>query len=487
MRQARLAFLVVVGALCHATAASAAPRVLVWLPRDAASLQPTVERAFDWPGSLTVLTPENVGRRFTPSPASRVRADDEQRLEELLERAEGAFVGLRLDEAAEVLGRCAVPFDRLPPSQRREAAFVRMGLLRGRVELARGHAKEASDAVAQAAEAAVEVALDEAEYPPQIRQAFEAAKKQVQARAPRSVEIASEPAGAEVEVNGQLGGRTPAQVKLPPGRCFLSIARPGSQTHLAACPEGGVLSVKLEPATRDGLRDQLRERLGTDTSWFLEPVLLESLASEEEARWIVALDRDRGGGLKALLYSAADRALKPLEPSRLVETEIDKLSSTVRAVVEGSQRLEAQAVDTPTGIPALEARATDTSLRQATAFVRKPGEPTFQPLPLELTAPGRFAKALPLALGTEGRWDVEYYVEAYEVGGAVASRAGEAGAVLHFKRTAPLAPAIDPGPAWYTRWYVWTIVGVVAAGAAGTGIYFAVRPEPVTITFGSGR
>ncbi|MGC4122653.1 MAG: PEGA domain-containing protein [Myxococcales bacterium] len=486
MRRAPLAFLVV-GAICQATAASAAPRVLVWLPRDAASLQPVVERTFDWPGSLTVLSPENVGQRFTPSPASRVRADDEQRLDDLLKRAESAFVGLRLDESAELLGRCAAAFDRLPPSQRREAAFVRMALLRGRVELARGHSKEADEAVSQAAEAAVEVALDEAEYPPQIRQAFEAAKKQVQAKPARILEIKSEPGEAEVEVNGQLAGRAPAQVRLPPGRCFLSVAKPGSQTHLASCPEGAAVSVKLEKATRDDLRDQLRERLTTDTSWFLEPVLLESLAAEEEARWVVVLDRDRGGGLKALLYSAADRALKTLEPSRLVETELDKLSAAVRAVVASSLRLDAQAVDTPTGIPALEARATDVSLRQATAFVRKPGEPGFQTLPLEQTSPGRFLKALPLSLGSEGSWDVEYYVEIYEADGTVACRAGEAGAVLRFKRTAPPAPAIAPGPAWYQRWYVWTIVGVVAAGAAGTGIYYAVRPEPVNITFGSGK
>lgn len=486
MRTARLALLVV-ASVCHATAAGAAPRVLVWLPKDASNLQPAVERSFDWPGSLTVLSPENVGQRFTPSAASRVRADDEQRLEELLKRAETAFVGLRLDEAAELLGKCAAAFDRLPPSQRREAAFVRMGLLRGRVELARGRAKEANEAVAQAAEAAVEVALDEAEYPPQVRQAFEAAKKQVHARPPRTADVASEPAGAEVEINGQLAGRTPATVKLPPGRCFLTITRAGSEAIAAACPQGATMNVKLMPATRDGLRDQLRERLTTDPSWFLEPVLLESLAAEEDARWLVVLDRDRGGGLKALLYSAADRALKPLEPSRLVETEIEKLSAAVRAVVIGSQKLEAQAVDTPTGIPALEARATDTSLRQATAFVRKPGEPAFQPLPLEQTAPGRFAKALPLSLGHEGNWDVEYYVEAYEADGAVASRAGEAAALLRFKRTAPVAPAIDAGPAWYTRWYVWTVVGVVVAGAAGTGIYYAVRPEPVTITFGSGK
>lgn len=473
--------IVFVLALLAPVPAAAAPRVLVWLPRDASALGPELTRAFDWPGTLAVLTPDNVAQRFAPSEASRARAADEQRLEDLLRGAEGAFGALRLDKAAEQLSECFKIFARLQPSVRREAAYLRMGLLRGRVEQARGKSREFAEAIAQAAEVAVEVDLDEAEYPPQLRQAFRAAKERVRARPPRHVQIASEPADAEVEVNGQLAGRTPTRVKLPPGRCFLTVARPGSQTHLVDCPAGDSLSVPLAPATRDGLRDQLRERLAADPAWYLEPVLLETLATEEKARWIVALDRDRARGLKALVYSAADHALKPLEPSRYVENELDKLSAAVRALVEEAQRLEAQVVETATGVPAIEARAADLSLTRATAFARRGGEGPFEAVPLAPTAPGRFSKHLPTALTAEGVWDVEYYVEAYEPGGAVACRAGSPEAALRFKRA---GPAIDAGPAWYRRWYVWTAVGVVAAGAAATGAYFALAPTPVTITFG---
>ena len=51
----------------------------------------------------------------------------------------------------------------------------------------------------------------------------------------------------------------------------------------------------LEPAGKEGLRDQLRERIATDPAWFLEPLLLDTLAAEENARWVVVLDRDRRG------------------------------------------------------------------------------------------------------------------------------------------------------------------------------------------------
>lgn len=38
-------------------------------------------------------------------------------------------------------------------------------------------------------------------------------------------------------------------------------------------------------------------------------------------------------------------------------------------------------------------------------------------------------------------------------------------------------PRSQPGPAWYKRWYVWTAVAVVVAGAA-TGAVMATRPAP---------
>ena len=109
---------------------------------------------------------------------------------------------------------------------------MRVQLLQGRIAQARGDAR-AADAFARAAEAAVDVELDEAEYPPAVRQAYKAARAAVRARPRRTVELVSEPAGAEIEVNGQLAGRTPAKLALPPGRCFLSLTRAGFRPHLA--------------------------------------------------------------------------------------------------------------------------------------------------------------------------------------------------------------------------------------------------------------
>jgi PEGA domain len=455
---------------------AAAPRVLVCLPKGSAGLEPQVERAFSW-ASLVTISPDNVARRFPPSDATRATAADERRLDELIRAAEADFLALNFADATARLDECAKIIDGLPPSVRHEAAYVRVQLLQGRIAQARGDAR-AAEAFTRAAEAAVDVELDEAEYPPAVRKAYRTARAAVRARPRRTVELVSEPAGAEVEVNGQLAGRTPAKLALPPGRCFLSLTRAGFRPHLAVCPADRT-TVTLEPAGKEGLRDQLRDRIATDPAWFLEPLLLETLAAEENAGWVVVLDRDRGGrALKALVFSAAERALKPVEPSRLLDAEMDKLSVAVRGLVQRTQHLEAQAIETPLGLPALEARAGDPTLGSAVAFVRRKGSADFLRLGLEARGAGRFSGTLPSLLASDGEWDVEYYVEGRDATGAVACRAGDPGAPLRFRRagTVPVAASASP-----SRWYLWTALAVVAAGAAATGVYFATRSNDVSV------
>jgi hypothetical protein len=441
-----------------------------------AGLEPQVERAFSW-ASLVTISPDNVARRFPPSDATRATAADERRLDELIRAAEADFLALNFADATARLDECAKIIDGLPPSVRHEAAYVRVQLLQGRIAQARGDAR-AAEAFTRAAEAAVDVELDEAEYPPAVRKAYRTARAAVRARPRRTVELVSEPAGAEVEVNGQLAGRTPAKLALPPGRCFLSLTRAGFRPHLAVCPADRT-TVTLEPAGKEGLRDQLRDRIATDPAWFLEPLLLETLAAEENAGWVVVLDRDRGGrALKALVFSAAERALKPVEPSRLLDAEMDKLSVAVRGLVQRTQHLEAQAIETPLGLPALEARAGDPTLGSAVAFVRRKGSADFLRLGLEARGAGRFSGTLPSLLASDGEWDVEYYVEGRDATGAVACRAGDPGAPLRFRRagTVPVAASASP-----SRWYLWTALAVVAAGAAATGVYFATRSNDVSV------
>jgi hypothetical protein len=467
--------------LFAAGSASAAPRLVVCLPRGGAALEREVERAFSW-AAPAVIAPETVGERFPRSSESLAATEDEKRVADLLRAAEADFLALRFDAATARLDEGARILESLVPSVRNETSYVRLQLLRGRVAEGRG-AAGAAEWFARAAEAAIDVELDEAEYPPHVRQAYAAARVQARGRPRRIIDISSEPPGAEVEVNGQLSGRTPARVAVPPGRCLLSLTRAGWKPFLAACPLERA-AVTLEPATKDGLREQLRDRIASDVAWFLEPVLLDMLATVEDARWIVVLERDKGRGLKALVFSAAEHALKPIEPARFLDSELDKLAAAVRGLVLGGQRLDASAVDTPSGIPALQARAADPGLGSAIAFVRRAGGGDFLRLSMRPLGGGRFEGGLPPLLAEDGAWDVEYYVEGRDAGGAVASRAGDAAAPLRFRRPAGVAVA---GPARPSRWYLWLAAGVAAAAAAAGGIYFATRSDDIVVTFGARR
>ena len=240
----------------------------------------------------------------------------------------------------------------------------------------------------------------------------------------------------------------------------------------------------MQPATKDGLRDQLRDRIASDLAWFLEPVLLDMLATVEDARWIVVLERDKGRGLKALVFSAAEHALKPIEPSRFVDSELDRLSAAVRGLVLRGQRLDASAIDTPSGIPALEARAADPSLGSAVAFVRRAGSRDFLRLSMSSLGGGRFTGGLPPLLAEDGAWDVEYYVEGRDA--AARSRAWRATPPRRCasagrracRRRARQRPS---------RWYLWLALGVAAAGAARPASTSCTRSDDISVRLGAMR
>ena len=90
------------------------------------------------------------------------------------------------------------------------------------------------------------------------------------------------------------------------------------------------------------------------------------------------------------------------------------------------------------------------------------------PLPLEVPAPA-------LTAGTR----VDYYVRALDEHGGVLAESGAP--TLPFRLQVAAPPVLvgrEPAPParWYQRWWVWTIVGAVAAGA-GAVAYVETRPE----------
>jgi tetratricopeptide (TPR) repeat protein len=130
-------------------------------------------------------------------------------------------------------------------------------------------------------------------------------------------------------------------------------------------------------------------------------------------------------------------------------------------------------------------------------FYRRAGSEAFSALELQRGANGAFSGTLPAAeLPIDAApFGLEYYLEVDDAAGRRLAGRGDSLAPLTVRVHAPqaeTAPVQPPPPeaeeetAWYGQWYLWAGVGVVAAAAAGVGIYYATRPAtgtlPVTVT-----
>jgi hypothetical protein len=160
-----------------------------------------------------------------------------------------------------------------------------------------------------------------------------------------------------------------------------------------------------------------------------------------------------------------------------------KLAHTKLASAKAGQRLDvrAQIADLPQGAkPRLYYRRAGTEGYSSTSFVSEP--------------PDYVAKVPAFELPAE---DAEYSLEYYlEVGDATGRRiAGVADALSPLRvrvsakdEAAPgpaTAPVVESGEAWYQKWWVWTIVGVVVVGAGvGAGVALSLPSDatvPVTV------
>jgi tetratricopeptide (TPR) repeat protein len=94
------------------------------------------------------------------------------------------------------------------------------------------------------------------------------------------------------------------------------------------------------------------------------------------------------------------------------------------------------------------------------------------------TVRGKRGGALPLPPGFAGGLlpgaRVEFFVRTLDGNGAVLAENGTDQVPYVFAVRGGLDTG-GPTSHWYTKWWVWTIVGAVAAGAAGTGAYFGTR------------
>lgn len=87
---------------------------------------------------------------------------------------------------------------------------------------------------------------------------------------------------------------------------------------------------------------------------------------------------------------------------------------------------------------------------------------------------------------------LEYYIEIYAPGGTLLAVAGKKDSPLSVALALPGAPEeagndgedmMVAGSPWYKKWWVWTIVGVVVAGAVTGGVIYAMSEQTGTVPF----
>jgi len=266
--------------------------------------------------------------------------------------------------------------------------------------------------------------LDPAKRPPQLLDAFGRARAIVTAQAPARLKVESTPS-ATVIIDGAARGRTPVEITLPPGDHVLRVRRPGHRDH--------VERLRLSPS----------ERVSRDLVLTATP----TGAARERLRQAMVKGRDAERAAAELgKVVGADRVLVP----RIAERSGECIVSVAVVEVRGAQRR---------------------------ALVVAASEGTCAAFPT--TAVADIARAT----GTKGE---TYLLRALEkerraaLGIDAALLTGLPAAPPRVEGpgpTAPLPPIPDRPPpkrSWLRSPWLWTIVAVVAAGAA-TGLYFGLH------------
>lgn len=247
-------------------------------------------------------------------------AEEEEPAAPPLEAARRAYHEMRPADAARRLEEWLGRVDegaRLPDTGAYVEGLVWLALARLALEDTAG----ADAALGRALAASPALALAEEDYPPTVRDRLAARRAQAGLA---ELRLSSDPAGAEVRVDGAVRGTTPLTLELGVGRHLLRITEPRHAPAFEALtlgPEGGELSRRLEPDPArhlsvarevDAATLAAARRLGGALAW----LVVECEGGDCRAR----LD-DRGGGRVSAAGPSASAAelarallLTPVEP-----------------------------------------------------------------------------------------------------------------------------------------------------------------------------
>jgi len=219
----------------------------------------------------------------------------------------------------------------------------------------------------------------------------------------------------------------------------------------------------VQPDNSDAMLVSLYELQGTAYLYLGQQ---EKARSAFEKLLQAAPDHELPKGTSSKIRSLFERVREDQKTNKVRPV---KLSHTKLATAPAGQRLDvdAQITDLPTGARArLYYRRAGTEAYSSTTFASEGGADYVAHVP---------AFELPT---DSGEYALEYFLEIADAGGRRLAGVGDALSPIAVHVVAAkgsgeggteAAPAAM-SEAWYQKWWVWTIVGVVAAGAVGTAV-----------------
>jgi PEGA domain len=287
------------------------PRPGIALPRDAAraALEEPLPTDADGAGG----------------PATRPRAA------QLVRAARDAYSRFDYDGALERLRQAELALATAPPVADVTRLLVDVNLLAGVVQADRGDTAHALEAFGVVRRLDPErTALDPGSYRPRVV-ALYAQAAAVEARRAR-LDVVTDPAGAEVWIDGRRAGTSPLSATLEAGPHYVGAVAEGNAPRLERpvlrAGQDSRLSLLLsrsppEERAQKARADLLAGRLG----WDRGPAALAAAASLD----LVVLVRDGGDGPEAAVYDARAGALGVFMPAAPVEPVLVALATALAA------------------------------------------------------------------------------------------------------------------------------------------------------------
>jgi len=274
-------------------------------------------------------------------------------------------------------------------------------------------------------------------------------------------------------------------------RTLIAIALVSSTTWAAAAPLPATAAAALDGRTlvQRGVLAYREAAYAAAVATLEQARATQRLSAEElaECRFYLAASFVALGSMNAARREL--RALVDANPGyelpQYTSPKVVTLFREVREEVENRPRLRALPPVARGAVLAVRFEAARTGgTAYGSAFWRWRGERAWRELPLrhgDASTRDDLVGELPLREGTLRAGDptVELWAEARAPQGlaqlASAERPLEVGV--------PSAPGLRVTRGSVARsWWLWTIVGAVAAGGAATGLYFALRPTPPATT-----